>query len=347
MELSIIPSYTGDIWNTPENIKSRCWTFRSEKVISPHFYDKHPTIKYIGSKTALYVCMWRAIAYGLGFGPDLFANLFVKTHNLKRIKRIIEHFKETSSLPIEYSIGSHESVSAKQLSNPLDEVDMLSYIQTRTCFFDDVVMRFIKENISSNIVIIGAGFDSRFYRLPLTDNIKLYEVDHPNTQLFKKSIMEKVIDTSYITYLPVDLSKESLFKNLELNDFNSTKPTLFIAEGVFPYIDSSQVEKLLYDISNIEAPTIIVFDFVAPGFMANKKVREGMNKISEPWLFDIDFETISKICTRVGLTVIDSLSVFKGLERYMPIHPMGYRIGYGSKETRFIVAANRIFIRTI
>jgi len=347
MELSIIPPYTHEIWNTPENIKSRCWTFISEKVISPHFYDKHSTIQYIGSKTALYVCMWRAIAYGLGFGPDLFANLFVNTHNLRRIKRIIDHFKETSCLPIEYSIGNHEAVIAKQLSNPLDEVDMLSYIQTRTCFFDDVVTRFTKENMLSNIVIIGAGFDSRFYRLPFTDNIKLYEIDHPNTQLFKKSVLQKVIDTSHITYLPVDLSKESLFKNLELNDFNNTNPTLFIAEGVFPYIDSSKVEKLLFDINNIEAPTIIVFDFVAPGFMANRKVRESLDKISEPWLFDIDFKTISTICTRVGLTIIDTLSVFNGLERYMPIHPMGYRMGYGSKETRFIVATNRMFRRTI
>ena len=338
---------------------------------------------YTGSKTARFVCNYRAFAHAMGFGPDPFAHLFIDQPSFNRLDLIVQRFNDTGYLPIVHSIGSREAVLARQQRYPRDEVDILSYIHTRMCFFDEMVIKFVqyytkqsiinlnelcvsKDYIKSilsapkpsipqcNFVIMGAGFDMRSYRLGLPDTVLCYEVDFPTTQSFKRKLLHQIADftisddhmteSKRLTYIPSDLSIEYLMANLESNGFDSWLPTVFISEGVFPYLVVDAVKKILCDISNLECPAIIMFDTVSSGFRAPLPVRQRMQKIKEPWLFEADDDIVHSICIENGLHIIHSISVSEGTEYYMPRSSDGITIGYGSTEKRFFIAANKKYM---
>src|SRR4051794_17738665 len=55
-----------------------------------------------------------------------------------------------------------------------------SFLAARTCFFDDAVRDAIRDG-ARQVVIVGAGFDTRAYRLQ-QPGVQFFEVDHPATQ---------------------------------------------------------------------------------------------------------------------------------------------------------------------
>lgn len=83
-------------------------------------------------------------------------------------------------------------------------------LQPRACWLDDVVDSFVKrhEGKPFNVVILGAGYDTRYYRLESllnNENAKLYEVDAKGSQVSKKSVLRRaMVDCSHVTFVNVD-----------------------------------------------------------------------------------------------------------------------------------------------
>lgn len=236
---------------------------------------------------------------------------------------------------------------------------MLSFIQVRTCFLDDAVLRFVRaQPLPCHVVLLGAGFDSRPYRLPLPPSVRCWEVDAAETQASKCALLESATGVaavgwparSRVTFVPHDLSSctTPLLARLHCLGLDHRQPTLFVCEGVLPYLQPAASEALLHEVGGIRAgPAAIAFDFVTPGFKAAYPVRAGLARAKEPWLFDLDVADVRRLCSAAGLTVIDELSVLEGLDRYMPVGPDGGSIGFGSSVTRFLVAANALFVEAL
>ena len=60
----------------------------------------------------------------------------------------------------------------------------------RTKWLDDVVMQAAEDGIKQ-VVILGAGYDMRGYRLNLDDSVRVFEIDQPEVQLSKKAKLAK------------------------------------------------------------------------------------------------------------------------------------------------------------
>ena len=118
-------------------------------------------------------------------------------------------------------------------------------IQPRTCRLDDVVDSFAFHNKDQpfNVVILGAGYDTRFYRLVSIKNkedIKLYEVDAAGSQFnTKRKVLNKAkVDSSHVTFIPCDFETEDWMDTLQSkSDFDKSLPSLFVWEGVTMYLD--------------------------------------------------------------------------------------------------------------
>src|SRR5512145_2784501 len=86
---------------------------------------------------------------------------------------------------IEFGIKHPEEAKAK-----VEQVEKLfpglsGSIMARVRYFDDFVKKSINEGLEQ-LVILGAGYDTRAYRLDdIKNDVKVFEVDHPNTQSFK------------------------------------------------------------------------------------------------------------------------------------------------------------------
>lgn len=83
-------------------------------------------------------------------------------------------------------------------------------IVARVRYFDDSVRTSIKEGLEQ-LVILGAGYDTRAYRIEgLKDTVRVFEVDHPDTQKMKMEKIKEIFGSlpDYIAYIPVDLTTE-------------------------------------------------------------------------------------------------------------------------------------------
>jgi methyltransferase (TIGR00027 family) len=139
----------------------------------------------------------------------------------------------------------------------------LTFIVCRCRYFDDYLQRCLQSG-TSQVVILGAGLDSRAYRGDLLQRgVKTFEVDHPATQASKVERLKKVLGTipAHVAYVPIDFNDETLDKLLACG-FDRSLKTLFIWEGVTYYLDAEAVEATLAWVRANAAPSsAIIFDY--------------------------------------------------------------------------------------
>jgi methyltransferase (TIGR00027 family) len=81
----------------------------------------------------------------------------------------------------------------------------------RTRYIDDAVRDALSQGIDQ-LVILGAGFDSRPYRLPGIERVMVFEVDLPSVQDVKKKGIQKYLGRlpEYVTFIPIDFDRQTL-----------------------------------------------------------------------------------------------------------------------------------------
>jgi len=83
-----------------------------------------------------------------------------------------------------------------------------SSVVARTRLIDDVIEASLGEHIEQ-LIILGAGFDSRAYRLSGLRDITVFEVDHPDTQTRKRQVLEHgpAILSERIRFVAIDFNQ--------------------------------------------------------------------------------------------------------------------------------------------
>ena len=83
-----------------------------------------------------------------------------------------------------------------------------SSVVARTRLIDDAIATALEEDIEQ-LVILGAGFDSRAYRMPGPPAIDVFEVDHPDTQAAKQVVLRRVFSAlpKHVRFVPIDSSE--------------------------------------------------------------------------------------------------------------------------------------------
>jgi methyltransferase (TIGR00027 family) len=139
----------------------------------------------------------------------------------------------------------------------------LTFIVCRCRYIDDYLQECLKSGVAQ-LVILGAGLDSRAYRNELHQGVaRVFEVDHPATQASKIEQVKKVFGKipSHVTYIPVDFVNETLDKLLTYG-FDRSLKTLFIWEGVTLYLDIESVDTTLAWVqANSASGSAIIFDY--------------------------------------------------------------------------------------
>jgi methyltransferase (TIGR00027 family) len=158
---------------------------------------------------------------------------------------------------------------------------VFGFLAVRCRYMDDL----LKESLSSGIdqvVILGAGFDSRAYRFrELLRGAKVFEVDHPATQKDKiekvKRIFGRVPES--VTYVPIDFQTEDLGKLIS-SGYIPSKKTLFIWEGVVHYLTADAVDQTLSFVAQQSAPgSSIVFDYLYTSALQAKEKRGEIDRM--------------------------------------------------------------------
>ncbi|GII52736.1 putative S-adenosyl-L-methionine-dependent methyltransferase [Planotetraspora thailandica] len=131
---------------------------------------------------------------------------------------------------------------------------LCAYLAGRTPFYDRYLVQALADG-RRQVVMLGAGLDTRAFRLPLAAGTIVYEVDTPAVLDFKARVLAKHEPTSAAerVLVAIDL-QEDWVGALRQAGFDSGRPTVWLVEGLLMYLTAPQADALMAAISAISAP---------------------------------------------------------------------------------------------
>jgi methyltransferase (TIGR00027 family) len=174
------------------------------------------------------------------------------------------------------------------------EEDVSSCAGVRVLMFDKIMEEYVDK--VEQIVIPGAGFDLIALHYTKGKKVKVFELDQVQTLAIKiQTLKEAGIEHDWITYVPVDYSKESWVDKLVRAGFDTTKRTLFLWQSVSLFLEAEEVQHTLQQMANLCVDgSIVAQDFYSKKFSSGetsgivKRNMGLMEKMGEPWKFGID-----------------------------------------------------------
>lgn len=199
-------------------------------------------------------------------------------------------------------------------------------IRGRVRYFDDVVQNAASRGFSQ-LVILGAGYDTRAYRTgTLKGHIRVFEVDRPATQERKTGIIKKIFGQlpDHVTFIPHEIGNGPWWPALSAAGFSPKEKTLYLLEGLVMYLTRPDAEGLLTGIAeHTGAGSVVLFDFV-PQSMADgssdaeggRNIRDWTIKIGEPILSGFAEGEVVPCLTRIGFSRVQVISSRAFAEMY-------------------------------
>jgi methyltransferase (TIGR00027 family) len=221
-------------------------------------------------------------------------------------------------------------------------------VLSRARFTEDCLEQALGRGVRQ-YVIIGAGMDTFAYRrLDLLEQLQVFEVDHPETQAFKRQRLAEVglESPKALHFIPADLEQEKLATVLRHSSYDPEGLTFFGWMGVTYYLEPESVFATLRDIAEV-APTgsSVAFDYLDTGFFApenpHKSVRavlDNVRRIGEPMKTGFEPHALARHLLRLGFDLQVDLSASEIEAHYFRGRTDGYHAG---KHIHFVWAAVR------
>jgi len=215
---------------------------------------------------------------------------------------------------------------------------IMEFIVARARYIDDYLQTCLKNGIDQ-LVILGAGLDSRAYRFEqLREHVKVFEVDHPATQQEKCRKLAKIFGElpKHVTFVPIDFNEETLEKLYSFG-YERQRKTLFIWEGVTYYLVAEAVDSSLrFVVKNSGQGSSIIFDYVYASALTAAQKRGEITRMQrygrftgEPLTFGIEEGKVGGFLGQRGYIQIENATsedlkraYFTGINRDRPIAPI-------------------------
>jgi methyltransferase (TIGR00027 family) len=188
----------------------------------------------------------------------------------------------------------------------------------RTRFIDEMMERAIRGG-ATQLVILGAGFDTRAHRFAdLLKAAAVIEVDYGATQEYKKRCVESGLGglPANVVYAPIDFTCESLADVLRQAGFQPGRKTYYICEGVSMYVPEAGMKETLRAIATESAPgsTVMLEYLNRTGLEVMMKYPSGFirNAIDwgEPFVFGVPDGQDREYFQEAGLELGESLKIW-------------------------------------
>jgi methyltransferase (TIGR00027 family) len=190
---------------------------------------------------------------------------------------------------------------------------VVGFLIARERYIDDYLAGCLQAGVAQ-MVILGAGYDSRACRFP---DVRTFEVDHPATQQVKMAKVREVFGQlpGNVTFAGIDFNRQSLEECLAANGYDPERKSIFIWQGVTYYLDPTAVDGTLGFIANHSAPgSSVIFDYIDPALLARPaghgEVR-GMRRFSgmtgENLRFGIPVTEIEAFLTQRGFGQVQNI----------------------------------------
>ncbi len=187
------------------------------------------------------------------------------TARLRAVHQVLEHgriFSDPLALRI---LGIDAQTLLDDAETNEAKRGLRLFIAVRARFAEDALAHAVAEGVRQ-LVVLGAGLDTYAYRTAFADRLRIFEVDHPTTQAWKRERLAAaaIRVPELVTFAPVDFEHESLAEGLAAAGFDPARRTFFSWLGVVPYLTESAVQATLAFIGGLSDGGTVVFDYSNP-----------------------------------------------------------------------------------
>ena len=199
-------------------------------------------------------------------------------------------------------------------------------VAVRTRYIDDALEDALRGGLDQ-VVILGAGFDCRAYRIPGIDRTRVFEVDHPATQPRKREIITRRLGAipSHVTLVPLDLTAQDLDTVMEGAGYRNGARTFFVCEGLTHYLSPEVVDAVLrYAARSAAAGSRMVFTYIQRAMLDGSVRFEGaentlatVRRAGEPYTFGFDPAELPRYLAERGLRLIEDVGADAYRARYL------------------------------
>lgn len=171
------------------------------------------------------------------------------------------------------------------------------WLGLRTAYLDRLVGLAVDRLSTRQIVILGAGYDTRAARLPRA-GVQFFEVDHPATQADKRERVSAMagypLDAA--TYVSCDFEREDPVERLVASGLDPAAPALVIWEGVVPYLSEPAIRATASRLAaGLDRRSLVAADFLGKNFgtgalnkAEDRESRDYVDDLGEPIRYGTD-----------------------------------------------------------
>ena len=239
--------------------------------------------------------------------------------------------------PIAMQILDHDSRAALEKNPHHFDQDpsapfLRAILSVRNRIAEEVLARAVADGLSQ-YVVLGAGLDTFAYRNPY-NHLRVFEVDHPATQEWKRGLLEQngIAEPANVTYVPVDFTRDDLAETLRSAGVVGAQLSWL---GVTPYVSKDIARETFAAAASLAGKGAgIVLDYVLPpetqppfiqAFLAVRRAQ--MKEIGEPWDSFFMPEEMAALLRGAGFGEIDDLGMLELNQRYFAGRTDGLQVG--------------------
>ena len=214
----------------------------------------------------------------------------------------------------------------------LATLGLVDHIEMRTLAIDAALREAVEGGVRQ-LVVLGAGLDARAWRMPELAETRVYEIDHPSTQAYKRArVGERSPSAKEVRFVAVDFAKDSLMEAMERSGHDAKAPTFWLWEGVTPYLPLEAIRATLAAVASRSAEgSRIAVTYGTPqgsplGATAVRAARWAFRVIGEALLGLLSPEVMHAELADVGFRLLEDLSA----------EDWGARFGGGRRRFLFV-----------
>jgi methyltransferase (TIGR00027 family) len=223
-------------------------------------------------------------------------------------------------------LGEDARAIAREAEEHPSSRRMRTFIAVRTRFAEDALAAAVERGVRQ-VVVLGAGLDTYAYRNPFRDRLRIFEVDHPATQIWKRERLNRagIPLPSSLSFAPVDFEHQNLVGGLAAAGFNPAHQTFFTWLGVVPYLTKEAIWSTLSFIASLPGGAHVVFDYSDPPDTLSPKTRAvheqraaRVEAVGETWISYFEANELRMKLAALGFSEVEDLGPPQIAARYFP-----------------------------
>jgi methyltransferase (TIGR00027 family) len=182
---------------------------------------------------------------------------------------------------------------------------------TRCRYTEDVLAAAAAAGLDQ-YVLLGAGLDTFAYRSTL--HMRVFEVDHPASQAWKRSRLAEasVVEPPDAVYVPVDFERDDLSERLAAAGFDRSRPAVIGWLGVTFYLTRAAIRDTLRVLGTFAEGSEVVIEYLLPeelrdagGQEYGRMAAEISARRGEPWITFVSPDEMTALLWDAGFTAVE------------------------------------------